>query len=341
MGVFLRLRPVADTLRTGRARARAAKRLTRPNAGESYRSLTARNKVLGTSVDAAALRIIDPVTPPPPHRTLRLVILDMDGVLYRGEQPIPGATVLVQRLHGAGLAVRYATNNSMFTRETYAERLRGMGIDAVPDEIVTSTSATIEHLRRHAPDVRRVLAVGAEGMVGELAAAGYEVIPVGETTRRNGSPAVDAVLVGLDPAFDDDRLAAAAAAVRGGARLIATNADARYPTATGFRPGAGTIVAAIAEASGATPLVIGKPQPAMFTAILEAAGVDAAEALVIGDNPDADVAGAYRSGIASLLVLTGVTDAARAAALEGEGRPDHVAAGPAEAWQVVERLLAR
>jgi 4-nitrophenyl phosphatase len=268
-----------------------------------------------------------------PRPALRLVILDMDGVLYRGDAPIPGAVRLVQRLHAAGLLVRYATNNSMFTRAAYASRLAGMGIEASAEEIVTSTSATIEHLRRHDPAVRSVLAVGASGMVDELRAAGYAVTPIGEA----GEPPapVDAVLVGLDPAFDEPRLAAAAEAVRGGARFVATNADARYPTSTGFQPGAGTMVTAIRERCGVEALVIGKPEPAMFEAILEAAGVSAAEALVIGDNPDSDIAGARRAGIESILVLTGVTSPDVAAGLTGEARPDHVAADPAAAWVLI------
>jgi 4-nitrophenyl phosphatase len=279
-----------------------------------------------------------PSTARPPRR---LVILDMDGVLYRGDRAIPGAANLVGLLHEAGVAVRYATNNSMFTRDQYAERLAAMDIPAAANEIVTSTSATIEHLRRHQPDVRAVLAVGAAGMVTELDAAGYSVVPIAAaaSAAADAQP-FDAVLVGLDPDFDEGRLAVAAAAVRAGARFVATNADARYPTPSGFRPGAGAMVAAIAEASGVAPLVIGKPEPAMFAAILEAAGVEPAAALVIGDNPDSDIAGAHRSGIRSVLVLTGVTDADQAVGLTGDRRPDHVVADPAAAWDLLEGWLA-
>jgi HAD superfamily hydrolase (TIGR01450 family) len=271
---------------------------------------------------------------------LRLVILDLDGVLYRGDQPIPGASELVRNLHAVGLLVRYATNNSMFTRGAYAERLTGMGIPASPDEIVTSTSATIDHLRRHVPDVASVLAVGASGMVAELREAGYSVTPIGEAPGDEAAE-VDAVLVGLDPDFDDARLAAAVAAIRAGARFIATNADARYPTPTGFRPGAGSTVTAIASGSEVEPLVIGKPAPAMFASILESSGAAPAEALVIGDNPDSDIAAANRSGIESVLVLTGVTDADAACSLTGERRPDHVAADPGAAWEIIAARLAR
>ena len=260
----------------------------------------------------------------------------MDGVLYRGDDPVAGAADLVRNLHNAGLLVRYATNNSMLTRTAYARRLAAMGIDAAPDEIVTSTSATIEHLRRHEPRIRSVLAVGAGGMVSELEEAGYKVRRVAETPMETR---VDAVIVGLDPDFDDARCAVAAAAIRDGARFIATNADARYPTPEGFRPGAGTMVTAIGDAAGAAPLVIGKPEPAMFAAVLSAAGVVPTEAVVIGDNPESDIAGAHRSGMTAILVLTGVTDAAGAEALTGEAKPDFVVAEPAAAWKLIAGWL--
>lgn len=265
---------------------------------------------------------------------VRLVIFDLDGVVYRGDQPVPGAPELVDVLHRSGVAVRFATNNSTATRGAYVDRLAGMGIRATADEIVTSTSATIEHLRRHAPEVRSILAIGADGMETELREAGLDVTMAASAVARDpGGPlerAHDAVVVGLDPAVDYQRLSSAMAAVAGGARLIATNADARYPTPAGFLPGAGSIVAALTTATGVSAEVIGKPAPAMFTAILEAAGVASDEAVVVGDNPDADVAGAHRAGCAAILVLTGVADAAAVARLTGERVPDAVAAGPDE-----------
>lgn len=265
--------------------------------------------------------------------TLRLVIFDLDGVIYRGRQPVPGAAELVAALRQADLLVRFATNNSMATRSMYVPRLVEMGIPAEVDEIVTSTSATIDHLRAHLPEVRRVMAVGAEGMLHELLAAGFEAIAAGDAVDASydGGPldvTYDAVIAGLDPAFDFRRLAAATTAIRAGARFIATNADLRYPTPAGFLPGAGSIIAALRAASGSEPLVIGKPQPGIFTAILERANVRADEAVAIGDNPDADMVAARRAGMRSILVLTGVADAAMAATLDGELRPDHVADDP-------------
>ncbi|HEX5038910.1 MAG TPA: HAD-IIA family hydrolase [Candidatus Limnocylindria bacterium] len=275
---------------------------------------------------------------------VRLVIFDLDGVVYRGRMPVPGARDLVGWLHERRVAVRFATNNSTVTRVGYVERLAGMGIPTSAEEIVTSTSATIEHLRRHAPDVRSVLGIGADGMRDELAGAGFSVVMASEMTaaQRPGAPmpGFDAVLVGLDPSLDYGRLAVAMAAVAGGAQLIATNADARYPTEAGFLPGAGATVAALAAATGVTPAVIGKPEPAMFTAILEASGIDAAGCVVVGDNPDADIVGARRAGCASILVLTGVTDGATAGSLSGERAPDAVAADPAEVRALLEDRLS-
>jgi 4-nitrophenyl phosphatase len=274
---------------------------------------------------------------------VRIVIFDLDGVIYRGSEPVSGAAELVTWLHGAGVSVRFATNNSTVARAGYVDRLGRMGIRAAADEIVTSTTATIEHLRRHAPEVRRVLAIGADGMRTELADAGLEVTMAGDVV--GGAPGApldgyDAVIVGLDPHVDYSRLAAAMSAVAGGARLIATNADARYPTQAGFAPGAGAIVAALQAATGVAAEVIGKPSPAMFTAILEASGIPPEACVVVGDNPDADVAGAHRAGCAAILVLTGVADHSTVGSLDGDLVPDAVADDPAAVRRLLEARVS-
>jgi len=277
---------------------------------------------------------------------VRLVIFDLDGVVYRGVEPIPGAADLVEWLHLERVLVRFATNNSMVARAGYVERLAAMGIRTTVEEIVTSTSATVAHLALHAPEVRSVLAIGADGMQEELAAVGLEVVMADDAAPPAylGEPlgrSFDAVIVGLDPGLDYRRLAVAMTAVASGARLIATNADARYPTPLGFLPGAGSIVAALSVATGVTPEVIGKPAPAMFEAILQSAGVPPGHAVVVGDNPAADVVGAHRAGCAAILVLTGVATAGAADALEGEARPDAVAADPASVRLLLEGRLSR
>jgi 4-nitrophenyl phosphatase len=264
-----------------------------------------------------------------------LVIFDLDGVVYRGDEPVAGAAELVAALRHHERRVRFATNNSMATRREYVERLARQGIVATVGEIVTSTSATIDHLRAHEPEVRRLLAVGAGGMLVELREAGFDAVHAGAAAGADwfGEPLpvrYDAVVAGLDPGVDYRTLGIAATALRQGARFVATNADLRYPTPRGLVPGSGAIVAALRAASGIEPLVIGKPEPAMFRSILEAAGVAPPDALVIGDNPESDILAARRAGIPAMLVLTGVADAAQASVLDGEHRPDWVASGPAE-----------
>jgi 4-nitrophenyl phosphatase len=279
-----------------------------------------------------------------PEPPLRLVIFDLDGVVYRGPQPVPGVPPLIARLHRRGLLVRYATNNSMLTPQAFVARLAAISVEADAAEVVTSTTATIEHLARHLPEIRRVLTVGESGLRDMLLAAGFEVTRAEEALPDGyrGEPLAeryDAVVAGLDLSFSFAKLAAARAAIAAGARFVATNADARYPTERGFLPGAGSMVAAIAVASGERPLVIGKPEPTMFASILEHEDIPADEALVIGDNPDADIVAARRAGIRSALMLTGVANATDVAALAGERRPDFVVADAAELSQLLEARL--
>jgi phosphoglycolate/pyridoxal phosphate phosphatase family enzyme len=264
-----------------------------------------------------------------------LVIFDLDGVIYRGSDAVPGAAQLVNALRQEGILTSFATNNSMATRRAYVDRLAAHGITATLDEIVTSSSATVAYLQAHLPEVRRVLAVGADGLLAELRDGGIVATPAAEAAPDDWNGGAlperyDAVVAGLDQRIDYRRLAIAAAAIRAGARFIATNADVRFPTPDGFVPGAGAVVAALQATSGQDPVVVGKPEPGMFQAILERTGVEAENALVVGDNPDADIVAARRAGITSVLVLTGVADAAAAGGLRGERRPDHVADGPAE-----------
>lgn len=275
------------------------------------------------------------IGPMPPTRLPRprLVIFDLDGVVYRGDQAVAGAPELIARLRDSGVIVRFATNNSMRLPADFARQLEGLGVAARADEIVTSTTATIEHLQRHLREVRRVLAVGEPGLCSMLSGAGYETVPAAAAGPQvpDGSPlpaTYDAVVAGLDLHFGFGSLAAAQAAILAGARFIATNNDGRYPTQRGVLPGAGSVIAAIATATGVAPTVIGKPEPGMFVSILEQTDVDAAEALVIGDNPDSDVIAANRAGIRCALVLTGVADADIVGRLSGERRPWIVATDP-------------
>lgn len=278
------------------------------------------------------------VSPPLPDR-VRLVIFDLDGVIYRGTDPVPRAVEVVGRLRVAGARVAFATNNSMATRVEYAERLAGMGVPAEPSDVMTSNWATVIHLRHHLLAGARLLIIGAPGMVAEFEGAGFAVTSA--AAAPEGEAPYDAVVVGLDQQFDYRRLAVAGRAARTSGLFVATNADARYPVPGGFLPGAGAVVAAVRATSGREPTIIGKPQPAMFTALLEEAGIAASATVVVGDNPDSDMPAASRAGIASVLVLTGVTAAGEVGALSGEQLPTAVAADPTEVWELLGPRVRR
>ena len=183
-----------------------------------------------------------------------LLLVDLDGVVYRGADPVPGVAALLAARAAAGDDVVYVTNNSMWYRTEYVARLSGMGAPVDPDRIVSSPRATALYLREYEPDVRRILAVGAGGLDRELRDAGFEVTTAGHAATLVGRDGVesweaagapDAVVVGLDPQLTYLRIAVAADCIRAGARFVATNRDPVYPTERGLRPGAGSVVAAI------------------------------------------------------------------------------------------------
>lgn len=226
-------------------------------------------------------------------------LLDLDGVLFRGDQPIPAATPTVDALREAGKSLVFLTNNSARTPAQVAEKLRGLGIDASPEEVVTSAHATAELLALEAGgDARTAYVIGREGVRSALEEAGIEVLD-GEPSRTGF------VVVGWDVDVTYAALRRATILVRGGARLVATNDDASYPAPGGeLWPGAGAILAAVETASGVRATVAGKPHPPLFETAL--ARAEKRRALVVGDRIETDIAGAAAAGLESALVLSGV-----------------------------------
>jgi HAD superfamily hydrolase (TIGR01457 family) len=240
-------------------------------------------------------------------------LFDLDGVLYRGADPVPHAPEALAALRARGKHIAFVTNNSSATPEGVAARLRSVGVPADPGEVETSAITTAHLLADRG--VRTAFVVGEEGVRSALAERGIEV--------RDGAPdAVDVVVVGLDRQADYTKLRTAAVLIEAGAALVATNADASFPAADGqVWPGAGALLAAIVATTGATPEVVGKPEPPLLEAALRRAG--GGVALLIGDRLDTDVAGAVRLGWDSLLVLTGITD--RPTLARSPTRPTYVA----------------
>jgi glycerol-1-phosphatase len=276
-----------------------------------------------------------------------LLLVDLDGVLYRGSDPVPGVAALLAERAAAGDDVVYVTNNSMHYRADYVTRLEALGAPVTVDRVVSAPRATALYLAEHEPSVRRVLAVGASGLDRELRDVGLDVVPAGYAAERMAKEGVDgwaaaggpdAVVAGLDPQLTYLRVAAASDCVRAGARFIATNRDPLYPTERGLRPGAGSGIAAIEVASGVRPLVIGKPEPLLLEQAAAAGGGDARDAVVVGDGLLTDIAAARAVGARSVLLLTGVSTRADAEALPAELRPTAVAADAAELATVLREL---
>lgn len=278
-----------------------------------------------------------------------LLLVDLDGVVYRGADPVPGVAAVLAERAAAGDDVVYVTNNSMHYRADYVRRLADLGAPVAEDRIVSAPRATALWLREHHPEVRRVLAVGAGGLDRELRDVGLEVVNAGFAAERMSKEGIDgaaaaggvgAVVAGVDPQMTYLRVAAAADCVRAGALFIATNRDPVYPIESGLRPGAGSIVAAIEVACSIAPTTIGKPEPLLMEEAARAAGRDPREAIVIGDGLLTDIAAARAVGARSVLMLTGVTTGAALEALPSSDRPTKVAGDAAELARVLEDLAS-
>ena len=227
-------------------------------------------------------------------------ILDLDGVLYRGDEPVAAAAPTIDALRSADKRLVYLTNNSARTPEQVATKLRHLGIDATAEEVLTSAQATAELLARDDGDRSTAYVIGQEGVRTALTAAGLELVD-GNATRS------DFVVVGWDGEVTYEALRRATVLVRGGARLVATNADASYPAPGGeLWPGAGAILAAVETASGAKATVVGKPHAPLFEAAIRRA--KSRDALMVGDRIETDVAGAAAAGLDAALVLSGVSE---------------------------------
>jgi HAD superfamily hydrolase (TIGR01450 family) len=225
---------------------------------------------------------------------VRTVICDLDGVLYRGRDPIAGSAEALKRLEKSGYRVIFVTNNSSRTPAQVAEKiLIVMGVKIAPESILTSALAAVSVLPDNASDC---MVVGGEGIVAAVTDSGRRIVQSG----------ADAVIVGIDSNFDYAALTKVADEIRGGALFVASNTDSTFPIESGLLPGAGAIVAALAAASGVDPINAGKPELPMRE-LVRASGV--AEAWVIGDRLETDIALAtHEPDWESILVLTGVSD---------------------------------
>lgn len=244
-------------------------------------------------------------------------LVDMDGVVYRGQQLIPDAAEFIGRLRDKGKKVLFLTNNSRYTGSEYRERLSSMGIDAREEEFFTSSVATAGFLEENYDlEGRCAYYIGGRGLEEALSSTRLRLLE-GEDGRKAGF-----VVVGWDTELTYDKLRIACLALYGGAVFVATNDDATFPAPDGLWPGAGAIVAALQTASGREALVVGKPNVYMMQAALSLTGGKADHTLMIGDRLETDILGGWRAGLDTCLVLSGI---ATREDLEGyEPRPDYV-----------------
>lgn len=231
--------------------------------------------------------------------TVQGVILDMDGVLWRGDQPLPGATALFAFFSERGVRFVAATNNSSKSPADYVAKLAQMGISGVDEsQIVTSGTATVTYLQARYPAGSSVHVLGGDGLKQMVAAAGFAL-----------SDDAPVVVAGIDFALTYQKLKQAARLIRGGADFIGTNADATFPMPDGLAPGAGSLLAALRTATDREPIIMGKPNAPMFEAALRVLGTGVGNTLMVGDRLNTDILGAQTVGLRAALVLTGVTHA--------------------------------
>lgn len=240
-----------------------------------------------------------------PH-SLAGLILDMDGVIWRGSELLPGATDLFAEIRASELPVMLVTNNATGTPQAVQAKLHNWGIEVGVDEILTSALATASYMRQVLPEGTSVFVIGEQGLVEAVQQAGFKLSSAADGTQ--------AVAVGMDKRVDWAKLAEATLALRAGAEFFGTNPDPSFPTERGQVPGNGAILAALRTSSDIEPTVIGKPEPHLFLQALDHMGVDAGQALMLGDRLTTDILGAQRAGVRTALLLTGVTSAEQAQA---------------------------
>ncbi len=252
-----------------------------------------------------------------PAREYDAALSDLDGVVYSGPAPVRGAVAALAGARQAGMRLAFVTNNAFRTPSAIAAHLSGIGVPARAEDVVTSAQAAATLIALRVPAGSPVLVAGGMGL--RLALRGRGLRPVSTAAER---PA--AVAQGYAPDIGYGLLAEAAAAVRGGALYVAANVDATLPTPRGPQPGNGALVAVVVTATGARPLVAGKPEPPLHAEAVARTG--ARRPLVVGDRLDTDIEGAVRAGCDSMLVLTGVSTARDVVLAPPGRRPTYVAA---------------
>jgi 4-nitrophenyl phosphatase len=237
----------------------------------------------------------------PTHHTneLKGLVIDMDGVLWHGETPLPGLHDFFAVLHHKGMDYILATNNPSKTPQGFASKAQKLGVRVKPEQVITSGVATAHYLGTKYTPGTKVFVIGDAPLKDLIQAAGYEL-----STRD-----VAAVVVAMERDLTYQTLKLGTLLIRAGAEFIGTNPDPFYPSEEGILPGSGTMIAALKASTDQTPTIVGKPEPWMFSVALQRMRLQPSQVASVGDRLDTDIAGGVRTGLKTMLVLSGVTSA--------------------------------
>ncbi|MGC5629714.1 HAD-IIA family hydrolase [Georgenia sp. Z1344] len=252
----------------------------------------------------------------PLHLAHDVALIDLDGVCYRGDDPVEHAAESLTAAREGGLAARFVTNNASREPGTVADHLTELGIATEPDEVVTAAQAGAALLAERFPEGSPILVVGGAGLRTAVAERGMRIVEAADDEPV-------AVIQGWDPNLSWGPLAEACYAIERGAAHIATNLDFSIPKPGGIAPGNGAFVDVVARVSGSQPISTGKPEPEIFETAARRAGGTAP--IILGDRLDTDIRGAVSAGMASLHVLTGVDDARNVVLADPIERPTYLA----------------
>jgi len=236
-------------------------------------------------------------------REIHALVIDMDGVLWRGDDPLPGLVEFFNMLQERAVAFRMATNNASGSPDQYVQKLASMGVEVAASDILTSAVVTAQHIAAVAPGAS-VYAIGD----------GTRQAVLDHGLRLSRGERADFVAVGWDPKLTYEDLSKATLLIHAGAKFIGTNPDRTWPSERGLLPGNGAILAFLQAATDVEPYIIGKPGRAMFDAALDAMGVDTAHTAMLGDRLETDILGGRNAGLRTIFVLTGASDEAELAA---------------------------
>jgi len=243
-----------------------------------------------------------------PFSNINGLIIDMDGVLWHGSEPLPGLNDFFDTLRQRSLPFVLATNNASLTAIQYIAKFASFGVTVSENEILTSGIATASYLaEHHPPELTRIYAIGESGLLEPLIEQGFELTGLDEIRDPFQNIGPDLVVLGLDRTLTWQKLSTATLNIRSGAHFYGTNADTSLPTEKGITIGNGSILKAIEAATGRKPTTIGKPKPIMYQQAMKMLHTSPEETLAIGDRLDTDILGAINAGTRSILVFSGIS----------------------------------